>query len=103
MFIRREILLALADAGDRAECLLVRYRQLARPNIADYATSFRVFEDFRRTVLYYLVHLTNSDKGMRKMKGSWTKRRSMSRPMMMSVTQMPTVPVMTLLSELPMP
>jgi three-Cys-motif partner protein len=57
-----------SDADERAECLLVRYRQLVRPNIADFATSFRVFEDFRRAVLYYLVHLTNSDKGMRKMK-----------------------------------
>jgi hypothetical protein len=33
-----------------------------------WVTPFRVFEDERKTVLYYLVHLTNHDLGMREMK-----------------------------------
>lgn len=55
-------------ATDRAACLLLRYQDVVRPSIAQFATPFRVFEDERRTVLYYLVHLTNNDLGMREMK-----------------------------------
>lgn len=54
--------------ANRAECLLLRFQQAVRPDIARWATPFRVFEDERQTVLYYLVHLTNNDLGMREMK-----------------------------------
>jgi hypothetical protein len=56
------------DEPNRSECLLLRFRDVVRPDIAQWATPFRVFEDERRTVLYYLVHLTNHDLGMREMK-----------------------------------
>jgi hypothetical protein len=52
----------------RTECLLLRYQDVVRPDIALYATPFRVFEDERQTPLYYLVHLTNHPLGMRRMK-----------------------------------
>jgi len=60
-------------AGDeyrdrRDECLLLKLQEVVRPDVATWATPFRVFEDERRTVLYYLVHLTNNDLGMREMK-----------------------------------
>ena len=56
------------DEEARTECLLLRYQAVIRPHIALYATPFRVFEDERRTPLYYLVHLTNHPLGMRRMK-----------------------------------
>jgi three-Cys-motif partner protein len=56
------------DAPNRAECLLLRFQETIRPDVARWATPFRVFEDERRAVLYYLVHLTNNDLGMREMK-----------------------------------
>ena len=57
------------SAENRPECLLMRYQQiLTSEGIADYAIPFRVYEDGRRQVVYYLVHLTNSPKGMRAMK-----------------------------------
>jgi three-Cys-motif partner protein len=52
----------------RTECLLLRYQEIVRPEIARYATPFRVFEDERQATLYYLVHLTNHPLGMRRMK-----------------------------------
>jgi three-Cys-motif partner protein len=57
-----------SEAESRPECLLLTYRQVILGGVADYAIPFRVFEDERRTVLYYLVHLTNNDRGMREMK-----------------------------------
>lgn len=59
---------ACEDAPNRAECLLLRFQETVRPGVARWATPFRVFEDERKTVLYYLVHLTNHDLGMREMK-----------------------------------
>jgi len=56
------------DEEARTEGLLLRYRDVVRPDIALYATPFRVFEDERQTTLYYLVHLTNHPLGMRRMK-----------------------------------
>jgi len=56
------------DLVDRPPALLLAYQQVVRPDVADYAIPFRVFEDERKTILYYLVHLTNNDLGMRKMK-----------------------------------
>jgi three-Cys-motif partner protein len=58
---------------ERPPCLLLNYQNIVRPNIAEYATPFRVYEDTRQTVLYYLVHLTNNDLGMRKMKQAMIK------------------------------
>ncbi len=62
------------EASNRAECLLLRFQEAVRPNVAQWATPFRVFEDERRTVLYYLVHLTNSDVGMREMKEAMVEK-----------------------------
>lgn len=59
---------ACEDSPNRAECLLLRFQEVVRPDVARWATPFRVFEDERKTVLYYLVHLTNHDLGMREMK-----------------------------------
>jgi three-Cys-motif partner protein len=56
------------DGDDRSESLLLTYRRLVVPAVARRALAFRVFRDDRRSVLYYLVHLTNNDKGMREMK-----------------------------------
>lgn len=56
------------DAENRAECLMLRFREIVTPDIAEYAIPFRVYEDEREQVLYYLVHLTNNDLGMREMK-----------------------------------
>jgi three-Cys-motif partner protein len=56
------------QVANRAECLLLRFQKVVRPDIARWATPFRVFEDERQAVLYYLVHLTNNDLGMREMK-----------------------------------
>jgi three-Cys-motif partner protein len=61
-------------ATNRAECLMLRFRQVVVPDIARYAIPFRVFEDERRNILYYLVHLTNNDLGMRKMKEVMVKK-----------------------------
>jgi three-Cys-motif partner protein len=55
-------------AEDRPECLMRTFREVVRPSVAKHATPFKVFEDEKRTVLYYLVHLTNNDLGMRVMK-----------------------------------
>jgi three-Cys-motif partner protein len=56
------------DSENRAECLMLRFREVVTPDIAKYAIPFLVFEDERRVPLYYLIHLTNNDLGMRKMK-----------------------------------
>jgi three-Cys-motif partner protein len=55
-------------ADDRPECLMRTFREVVRPAVARHVTPFKVYEDERKTVLYYLVHLTNSDLGMRVMK-----------------------------------
>lgn len=62
------------DKPDRAECLLLRFQEVVRPEIAQWATPFRVLEDERKTVLYYLVHLTNHDLGMREMKEAMVEK-----------------------------
>lgn len=59
--------------GDRPRCLMLRFREVVVPQVAKYALAFRVFEDERRTPLYYLVHLTNKDLGMREMKKAMVK------------------------------
>lgn len=62
------------DANDRSECLMRRFREVVVPDVAKYALPFTVYEDERKTVLYYLVHLTNSDLGMREMKKAMVKK-----------------------------
>jgi three-Cys-motif partner protein len=62
------------DAEDRPACLMRRFREIVVPNVAKYALPFTVFEDERKTILYYLVHLTNNDLGMREMKKAMVKK-----------------------------
>jgi three-Cys-motif partner protein len=62
------------DVPNRAECLMLRFREVVLDGVAKHATPFRVFEDEKRTVLYYLVHLTNNDLGMREMKEAMVKK-----------------------------
>jgi three-Cys-motif partner protein len=61
------------DLTHRPPCLLLNYQNVVRPTIAQYVIPFRVYEDTRHTMLYYLVHLTNNDLGMRKMKQAMVK------------------------------
>jgi three-Cys-motif partner protein len=64
-----------AEASNRPECLMLRFREVVRDGgIAKHALPFCVFEDERRTILYYLIHLTNSDLGMREMKEAMVKK-----------------------------
>lgn len=62
-----------ATAESRPECLMLRFRNVVLDDVVDYALPYRVFEDEKQIVLYYLVHLTNSDLGMREMKKAMTK------------------------------
>jgi three-Cys-motif partner protein len=62
------------DAEDRPVCLMRRFREIVVPDVAEYALPFTVYEDERKTILYYLVHLTNNDLGMREMKKAMVKK-----------------------------
>jgi three-Cys-motif partner protein len=62
------------NAPQRAECLMLRFREVVRPAIAKHATPFLVYEDARRVPLYYLIHLTNNDLGMREMKDAMVEK-----------------------------
>jgi hypothetical protein len=57
----------------RGRCLMLKFREVVVPDVAQYALPFRVFEDERKTELYYLVHMTNHDLGMREMKKAMVK------------------------------
>ncbi len=59
---------ACREASDRPECLMRAFDSVIRPAAAKYMLPFKVYEDQRNTLLYYLVHLTNHDRGMREMK-----------------------------------
>jgi three-Cys-motif partner protein len=61
-------------ALDRASCLMLAFRQAVVGTAAKYVTTFKVFEDSKRVPLYYLVHLTNNDLGMREMKEAMVRR-----------------------------
>lgn len=61
-------------ADDKTQSLMFKFRDIVLDGIAEYALPYRVFEDERQTVLYYLVHLTNNDLGMREMKKAMMKR-----------------------------
>jgi hypothetical protein len=50
------------------------YSEVVRGGVAKFATPFRVFEDERTQTIYYLIHLTNSSLGMRKMKEAMVKQ-----------------------------
>jgi len=63
-----------AEAPNRAECLMLRFREVVLNGVAKHATPFLVYEDERRVPLYYLIHLTNSDLGMREMKDAMVKK-----------------------------
>jgi three-Cys-motif partner protein len=62
------------EAEDKPQCLMLKFREIVLDGVAEYALPYRVFEDERQTVLYYLVHLTNNDLGMREMKKNMMKR-----------------------------
>lgn len=66
--------LDLEPGEDREQKLLLTYSKVVRESVADFATPFRVFEDDRTQTLYYLIHLTNSPLGMRKMKEAMVKQ-----------------------------
>lgn len=66
--------LELGPGEDREQKLLLTYSEVVRSSVADFATPFRVFEDDRTQTLYYLIHLTNSPLGMRKMKEAMVKQ-----------------------------
>lgn len=57
----------------RGRWLMLKFREVVVPDVARYALPFRVFEDERKTELYYLVHMTNRDLGMREMKKAMVK------------------------------
>jgi three-Cys-motif partner protein len=62
------------DAPNRPECLMLRFQEVVLDGVAKYALPFRVYEDERKTILYFLVHLTNSGLGTRKMKETMVKK-----------------------------
>lgn len=66
--------LELEPGEDREQKLLLTYSKVVREGVAKYATPFRVFEDDRTQTQYYLIHLTNSPLGMRKMKEAMVKQ-----------------------------
>ena len=65
---------ACSDDTDRPGCLMLKFQEAVRGGVAKHALPFRVFEDERKTTLYYLVHLTNNDLGMREMKKAMVKK-----------------------------
>jgi three-Cys-motif partner protein len=68
--------LELGPGEDREQKLLLAYSEVVRGGVAKFATPFRVFEDERTQTIYYLIHLTNSSLGMRKMKDAMVKQSS---------------------------
>lgn len=63
-----------ADEEGRAECLMRKFNEVVTTDAATYALPYEVHEDEKKVVLYYLVHLTNSDLGMRVMKEAMVKK-----------------------------
>ena len=62
------------DEDGRGECLMRKFNEVVTREAATYALPYKVHEDERKVVLYYLVHLTNSDLGMRVMKEAMVKK-----------------------------
>jgi three-Cys-motif partner protein len=65
---------ACVESSDRSECLMRIFQEVVTKDAAEYVLPYRVYEDEKRTVLYYLVHLTNNDRGMRVMKEKMIKK-----------------------------
>jgi len=59
---------ACVESTDRSECLMRTFQEVVTKDAAEYVLPYKVHEDEKQTVLYYLVHLTNNDRGMRVMK-----------------------------------
>lgn len=55
-------------ASDRPECLMRTFQSVVTKDAAEFVLPYKVHEDEKKTILYYLVHLTNNDRGMRVMK-----------------------------------
>ena len=64
----------IEDDGVRTECLMRTFQAVVTKDAADYVLPYKVHEDESRRVLYYLVHLTNNDRGMRVMKEKMIKK-----------------------------
>jgi three-Cys-motif partner protein len=62
------------DSDSRPECLMRTFQTVVRGDVAEYVLPYKVYEDERRVILYYLVHLTNNDLGMRVMKQKMLRR-----------------------------
>jgi three-Cys-motif partner protein len=65
---------ACKKVDDRSECLMRTFQTVVTKVAADYVLPYKVHEDEKKTVLYYLVHLTNNDLGMRVMKEKMIKK-----------------------------
>jgi three-Cys-motif partner protein len=65
---------ACISANDRPECLMRTFQSVVTGNAAKYVLPYKVYEDGKQTVLYYLVHMTNNDLGMRVMKEKMVKK-----------------------------
>jgi three-Cys-motif partner protein len=65
---------ACKDAANRSECLMRTFQEVVTKKVANYVLPYKVHEDEKQTVLYYLVHLTNNDLGMRVMKEKMIKK-----------------------------
>jgi three-Cys-motif partner protein len=59
---------------DRSECLMRTFQEVVTKDAAEYVLPYKVHEDESKRVLYYLVHLTNNDRGMRVMKEKMIKK-----------------------------
>ena len=65
---------ACISVNDRPECLMRTFQSVVTGNAAKYVLPYKVYEDGKQTVLYYLVHMTNNDLGMRVMKEKMVKK-----------------------------
>lgn len=64
----------IEDDGVRTECLMRTFQEVVTKDAAEYVLPYKVHEDKSKRVLYYLVHLTNNDRGMRVMKEKMIKK-----------------------------
>lgn len=64
----------IEDDGVRTECLMRTFQEVVTNDAAAYVLPYKVHEDESKRVLYYLVHLTNNDRGMRVMKEKMVKK-----------------------------
>jgi three-Cys-motif partner protein len=64
----------IEDDGVRTECLMRTFQKVVTKDAAEYVLPYKVHQDASKRVLYYLVHLTNNDRGMRVMKEKMIKK-----------------------------